>query len=268
MAMLTKHKRRFAALTVPGRVRSHNEDAVLCCPELGLWAVADGMGGAQRGEVASSLALDTLKRAVENGQGLRTALHAANLCIFEAGRAGGFEMGTTLVCVRLGPNTDYELAWVGDSRAYCIDTAGIRQLSHDHSWVQTMIDAGELTAEQARRDPRRNIVLRCLGQAIEGFDIGYRRGTLDPGERLLLCSDGLSGEIGDDEIFRLCKDDLDLDALVNRLVDRANSAGGRDNISCLVVGRNITTTRTIESTMRRLLRRLLSSKKPLQTHTP
>ncbi|WP_229779375.1 PP2C family protein-serine/threonine phosphatase [Pseudomonas matsuisoli] len=265
---MARHKRAFAALTVAGRVRRHNEDAVLCSPELGLWAVADGMGGAQRGEVASALALETLQRAIANGQGLRTAMHAANLAVFEYAEANNLEMGTTLVCVRIHDDSEYELAWAGDSRAYCIDAHGIRQLSHDHSWVQTMVDAGELTVDEARRDPRRNIVLRCIGQTLEGFDIGYSRAPLEPNERMLLCSDGLSGELDDTELFRLCNDDADPTTTVNRLVQGANDCGGRDNISCIVIGRNVTAVMTIESAMRRFIRRLISPKKPRQPYTP
>lgn len=251
--------RHYAALSVAGRVRDHNEDAVLCCPQARLWAVADGMGGKQRGEVASELALEALLAAVSNGQGLRRAVHIANLAVYEAGRERGVDMGTTLVAIRMGSRRDYELAWVGDSRAYCVGPAQIRQLSQDHSWVQTMIDAGQLTPEAARRDPRRNIVLRCLGQTVEGFDIGYAKGELRTGESLLLCSDGLSGELDDSEILHVCQSGETPAAMVRELIDKAEAAGGRDNISCIVLGPNITTTSNLETAMRALLRRLIPS---------
>lgn len=227
----------FAAQTSAGRVRTHNEDALLCCPPLGLWAVADGMGGHQRGEVASALALQVLRERSEQGDGLETAIQAANQAIITAGQDGeGRSMGTTLVALRM-QGAAFELAWVGDSRAYRICAERIEQLSRDHSWVQMMIDAGQLSVAEARQHPRRNVVLQCLGQGEQALDVGLLRGTLEVGELLLLCSDGLTGELEDAQIHACCSAANTLDELVEQLIGLANQAGGRDNVSCVVLGR-------------------------------
>lgn len=226
----------YAALTAVGRVREHNEDALLCCPPLGLWAVADGMGGHQRGEVASALALKILRQRVQRGDDLGAAIGEAHAAILaEAAReAGSRGMGTTLVAVRFA-GADFELAWVGDSRAYRIGARGIEQLSRDHSWVQAMVDAGQLTAEQAASHPRRHIVTQCLGQGDQALQVDRLQGRLGRDELLLLCSDGLSGELGDEQIRQLCAAAGTLEAMVSALVEAANRAGGRDNISCIVL---------------------------------
>lgn len=227
----------YAALSVSGRVRTHNEDAVLCCPALNLWAVADGMGGHQRGEVASAIALDTLLEAVQLGQSLELAAHAANAAIIAASAqdADSAGMGTTLVAVRFHA-AQYELAWVGDSRAYRVSGQGIEQVSRDHSLVQELVDSGQLSADDARHHPRRNVVTRCLGQPELSLEVSLLRGTLAPGELLLLCSDGLTGELRDEQIQHLCASASTLDEVVEQLIATANQAGGRDNISCIVIG--------------------------------
>lgn len=227
----------YAALTAAGRVRTHNEDALLCSPQLRLWAVADGMGGHRCGEVASALALDTLRRLIARGQDLRSAVLGANAAVLAAAEAeeGRRGMGTTLVAVRFA-GTDFQLAWVGDSRAYRIEAGSIQQLTHDHSWVQAMIDAGRLTPEQASRHPLRNVVTRCLGQSGEALEVALVQGRLGHGELLLLCSDGLTRELSDVQIRQLCARAATLDALVGNLVEAANRMGGHDNISCIVLG--------------------------------
>ena len=134
--MLTEQFLVYAAQSVAGRVRAHNEDAVLCQPRLGLWAVADGMGGHQCGEVASALALKQLQQAIETGSDLEQAIHAANRAILAAVQEeGGRRMGSTLVAVRIA-EADFEVAWVGDSRAYRISLDGIERLSRDPTFRQ------------------------------------------------------------------------------------------------------------------------------------
>lgn len=227
----------FAALSVAGRVRAGNEDAILCRPEARLWAVADGMGGHQRGEVASAICVEVLAEEVAAGADLYTAIHAANRRIVEAdGSDAGPAMGTTVVAVHFH-DAGFQLAWVGDSRAYLIGTAGIQQLSQDHSWVQSMVEAGEMSAEEARTHPRRNVILQCLGRSVEDLEVGLAQGRLAEDQLLLLCSDGLNGELADEDIRRVCVRARTLDELVVQLAEEANRAGGRDNISCIVLGR-------------------------------
>ena len=251
----------FAAQSVAGRVRGHNEDAVLCLPELGLWAVADGMGGHECGEVASALALDTLRQSVVAGSGLESSIHAAHQAILAAVQEeGGRRMGSTVVAVRF-VDADYEVAWIGDSRAYRISLDGIERLTRDHSWVQAMIDAGELSLAEARQHPRRNIVTQCLGQGEQELEVGRVQGSLAPGELLLLCSDGLTGELTDEQIQDVCAGAATLDELVDELIGLANRLGGKDNISCIVLGRSMAESTEIDARPRNFLSRWLHSRK-------
>ena len=251
----------FAAQSVAGRVRGHNEDAVLCLPELGLWAVADGMGGHECGEVASALALDTLRQSVVAGSGLESSIHAAHQAILAAVQEeGGRRMGSTVVAVRF-VDADYEVAWIGDSRAYRISLDGIERLTRDHSWVQAMIDAGELSLDEARQHPRRNIVTQCLGQGEQALEVGRVQGSLAPGELLLLCSDGLTGELTDEQIQDVCAGAATLDELVKELIGLANRLGGKDNISCIVLGRSMAESTEIDARPRNFLSRWLHSRK-------
>lgn len=225
----------YAAHSVTGRVRTHNEDALICRPELGLWALADGMGGHARGEVASAAALDGLVSAVEQGRDLRTAVQMAHAAVLAAA-AGDHEragMGSTLVAVKLD-GTAFELTWVGDSRAYRVGIDHVEQLSHDHSWVQAMVDSGQMSRAEARDHPRRNLILQCLGQG-EPPEADVQRVCLGPDELLLLCSDGLTAELDDDEIQRCCAEAASLESMVEELIGLANGHGGRDNITCIVL---------------------------------
>lgn len=252
----------FAAQSVAGQVRTHNEDALVCRPDLGLWALADGMGGHERGEVASALALEELVGAVQQGEELFAAVHAAHLAITAAAQpvAGGAGMGSTLVVVRLDGD-EFELAWVGDSRAYRIGSEHIEQLSHDHSWVQVMVDAGQMSTEEAREHPRRNVIVQCLGQVGDAPDVGLLRVRLEPDELLLLCSDGLTSELDDAAIQRCCAEAATLEMMVEQLVGLANSHGGRDNISCIVLGLG-PAAEPREASPLGLLRKLFKSLKP------
>ncbi|MFV9682261.1 PP2C family protein-serine/threonine phosphatase [Pseudomonas sp. NY15367] len=252
----------FAAQSVAGQVRTHNEDALACRPDLGLWALADGMGGHERGEVASALALEKVVGAVQQGEELPAAVQAAHLAIVAAAQpaAGEAGMGSTLVAVRQDGD-EFELAWVGDSRAYRIGSEHIEQLSHDHSWVQAMVDVGRMSAEEAREHPRRNVILQCLGQVGQAPEVGLLRVRLAPDELLLLCSDGLTNELDDAAIQRCCAEADTLEAMVEQLVGLANSHGGRDNISCIVLGLG-PTTEPREAPTPGLLRKLFKSLQP------
>ena len=226
----------FAALSDPGQTRTHNEDSLLCSAPLNLWAVADGMGGHQRGEVASALALQVLREQVEAGSALPEAVVQAHAAIRVAadGDLASQGMGTTLVAVQLDGDR-FTLVWVGDSRAYRISTDRIEALSFDHSWVQEMVDAGQLSSAEARVHPRRNVITQCLGQAEFPPQPDVLVGQLQPGEILLLCSDGLTGELSDEQILEYCAAAETLDGLVSQLIRAANQSGGRDNVSCIVL---------------------------------
>lgn len=242
----------FASVSSPGQVREHNEDALVCRPVLGLFAIADGMGGYGRGEVASALALTALEQAVATGQALEPAVRAANAAVHSA--AGEEPMGTTLVATRFD-GAAFELAWVGDSRAYRVTADALEPLTRDHSWVQAMIDAGQLSQNEARQHPRRNLIYQCLGRDAT-VEVGQLQGTLQPGELLLLCSDGLTGELTDSDIHAECTAAHTLEEMVEQLVAAANARGGRDNISCLVLGLTLPAP-AAASRSRRLLQKLM-----------
>lgn len=250
----------YAGQSVAGQVREHNEDALLCCPDLNLWAVADGMGGHSCGEVASALALESLQNACAGGAPLVDAVHTANRAIIAAaGRGQGRGMGTTLVAVRFDGG-DFDIAWVGDSRAYRVGAERIERLTCDHSWVQSMIDAGQMSPDEARKHPQRNVILRCLGRDDQALEVGMVQGNLGGHELLLLCSDGLTGELDDEQIHQLCSGAQTLDELVTQLIGEANRMGGKDNISCIVLARSLPPP-CEESKPRGLLSRLFSLRK-------
>ncbi|MNC05827.1 protein phosphatase [Pseudomonas linyingensis] len=259
---LADSRPEYAALTAVGRVREHNEDALLCCPPLSLWAVADGMGGHERGEVASTLALKTLRSLTQRGEDLPAAIRGAHAAILAEAEQdqGSRGMGTTLVAVRFN-GADFQLAWVGDSRAYRLGATGIEQLSRDHSWVQAMVDAGQMTPEQARSHARRNIVTQCLGQADQELQVDQLQGRLGNGELLLLCSDGLTGELSDAQIQQICASAGTLEVMVSELVEAANREGGKDNISCIVLGLSGPAAAPVEERPRGFFEKLLKPAK-------
>ena len=154
----------FGHSTHVGLRREHNEDTYYADANLGLWLVADGMGGHEHGEVASALARDTLVREVGKGMGLIPAIQLADEEIIRHStrRSEALPMGTTIAALRLSRDGNYEVAWVGDSRIY-IWNEGLKQLSQDHSYVQELIDQGAITSEQARHHPHRNVVTQALG---------------------------------------------------------------------------------------------------------
>ena len=219
-----------------GRVRDHNEDAFLVDDQLGLFAVADGMGGHQAGEVASATALEALRAAVTSGEGIRDAVTSANDAVYEKSttddRLRG--MGTTLTAGTLAAGDTLLLGHVGDSRAYVLRDHQLERLTTDHSLVEELIQAGELTEAQAEHDPRRSMITRALG--IEpSVDVDLYPIDVHDGDRLLLCSDGLTGMVGEDEIEAVLTQERDPTQAAHRLIDDANAAGGIDNITVLIV---------------------------------
>jgi len=234
---------RAAASTHVGLRRRVNEDRYALAPDLGLYLVADGMGGHTAGQVASQLAAETSIRAVETLQGgsvslterLRHAVACANREIFSQAQiqpelAG---MGTTLVCL-LAFEGRAALAHVGDSRAYLIRAGRIRQLTDDHSLVGELLRRREISADAAREHPHRHVLTRALGV----------RKTVEPdlaeispqdGDQFVMCSDGLTSHMRDEEIAEAVSSDTDLQSACDRLVDQANRRGGEDNTTVVIV---------------------------------
>lgn len=255
MSVVPSIQLHYAALSDTGKVRSHNEDSLLCRPDLHLWAVADGMGGLSQGEVASALACQTLAEQVALGQSLEQGILAAHQAICQHSTQSS--MGSTLVAA-LFNEQGCTLAWVGDSRAYRISGEGIEQLSHDHSWVQCQIDIGRLTPEQARSHSRRNIITQCLGQHGEAPQPSVEPIELLPGQLLLLCSDGLHSELEDQNIMALAAQAPTLQELVQQLIEGAKAQGGRDNISAIVLSRQATLPEPANTPKRGLLAQLFN----------
>ncbi len=227
----------YAARTHPGLKRSHNEDCYAAEPELGIYLVADGVGGHAHGEVASAIVKDTIISTLRQGKPLAEAIHNAHHAVLAAidcdDRTLG--MGSTVVVAQLRGNA-YEIGWVGDSRAYLFDHT-LTALTSDHTPVNAKLARGEISPEQAKVDPERNILSQSLGVSASIEPVpGVVSGRLDPGQQLLLCSDGLTDELTDRDIARIMAGAGSTQEQVERLVDAALAAGGRDNISVIVVG--------------------------------
>ncbi len=228
----------FGHATHVGLRREHNEDTYYADPELGLWLVADGMGGHEYGEVASAFARDTLVAEVRGGIELVRAIQRADEEIIRhsARRAETLPMGTTVAALRMSESRQFEIAWVGDSRVYLWD-GDLRQISQDHSYVQELVDSGAITLEQARTHPHRNVVTQALGVTDPAsLRVESRTGELRPGMQLLLCSDGLTEEVKDAAIADILRrTDLSPQECVDHLILAALEGGGSDNITVILV---------------------------------
>ncbi|HXV37318.1 MAG TPA: Stp1/IreP family PP2C-type Ser/Thr phosphatase [Myxococcota bacterium] len=234
---------RSAARSDVGSRRRVNEDCYAIAAEFGYFVVADGMGGHQAGQLASRLAAEAAVAALEALQGsaatltekLRCTVAAANREIYVAAQtkpeyAG---MGTTLVSL-LAAEGRIALAHVGDSRGYLIRGGRIRQLTDDHSVVGELVRRREITALAAREHPHRHVLTRAIGVRREvAPDLAEL--TSSPGDLFVLCSDGLTGLVHDEEIAEIASAAPDLDLACGRLVDLANERGGDDNITVILV---------------------------------
>lgn len=232
---------RVGASTDTGRVRDHNEDSALA--EGGVFVVADGMGGHAAGEVASGIVIETMRELVGRddltSDDVPRQLLAANERILKAVRARPEQrgMGTTatgLVLVTAGGADHWVVFNVGDSRVYRWIDGTLTQMTVDHSEVQELVDAGVITDAEARVHPARNVVTRSLGT-----DHAYTSDTwvLPPyaGERFVICSDGLTNEVGDEGLSEIVRANPDPQAASEELVRAAVEAGGRDNVTVVVV---------------------------------
>ena len=233
----------FAGHTDVGRVRTRNEDALLLRPERGLFAVADGMGGHAAGDIASRIAVDVLDERTAHpsddpGAQLADAARAAHDAILKAARADSSlqGMGTTLTALRVLDGGDACLiAHVGDSRAYRWRNGALRQLTRDQTWVQDQVDAGLLSAEQARSHPFSAMLTCALGIRDVSLDIQILRPECGPGDTFLLCSDGLVARLRDEDLRRVLARHDDLERTARALVSAANDAGGPDNITVALI---------------------------------
>ena len=223
-----------------GRLRTNNEDAYAVHEREGLMIVADGMGGHEAGEVASRQAVEVIYNAVSNGGApesaprtrLRTAFRTANDAILRAAQQRGNNMGTTAT-VALILEDRLHVAQVGDSRAYLLREGTLTQLTQDHSVVQELVTAGLLSREGAEVHPHRNVLTRALGQ-MDDVEVDVATHVLQPEDLLLLCTDGLTTMLSDEEIRGTLATNTSLDEAADTLVEQANDRGGNDNITVVV----------------------------------
>jgi PPM family protein phosphatase len=217
-----------------GRVRERNEDSILIDPPL--YVVADGMGGHRGGQVASRVALETLEELAAEGRGsLSDHVHGANRAVWDRSvedeRLSG--MGTTLTAARI-EGASALIAHVGDSRAYLLRDGSFRQLTADHTLVARMVKSGEITEAEADAHPHKNVLTRAVGTD-EEVEVDEDTIALLDGDRLLLCSDGLTGMVTEDQIQAILEQSDQPQQAADRLVKAANRAGGIDNISVVVL---------------------------------
>lgn len=235
---------RIFGATDVGVVRQVNQDAFGRFDDVErseiLLIVADGLGGHRGGEVASEMAVAQIgKRVIESREDsatrLREAITRANDEIFKAGRSDHAldGMATTIVCLLLAEDGHSYVAHGGDSRLYRLRAGRIDAMTEDHSLVATLVREGLLSQEEAREDRRRNQILRALGVR-EDTDVDVAPIELQPGDVYLLCTDGLHGMIDDDEILQIACRPIRPAAVVERLIEAANRAGGVDNTTCLL----------------------------------
>lgn len=235
-----------AARTDVGRIRKGNEDSLHASANAyrGLFIVADGMGGHAAGEVASEMAVEMVSRDLsdlndlesrESHQRVANALRDANRAVYERTRIerDKLGMGSTVSALLLSEN-HYLVGHVGDSRIYLVREGRMRQLTKDHSLVQEQVDAGLLTPEQARRHPQSNVITRCIGMADE-IQPDVFDGEAMVGDAFLLASDGLTGMVDDRRIQQLLMSRAKPERIVDALIAEANTNGGNDNITAVVV---------------------------------
>jgi PPM family protein phosphatase len=255
--MTAAHSLSWAVSTDPGLRRTSNEDSYSTRADVGLFVVADGMGGHVAGEVASRVAVEAIEAFIEETAGadknrtwpfpfdpalsleanrLKAAFRLANRRIASA-IADSQDlrgMATTASAVLVGRNSA-SVGHVGDSRVYVLRQGILAQITHDHSWVEEQVRAGTLTPSAARQHPWRNVVTRALSGG-EDPEVDVTEVIPSPGERYLLCSDGLFGVVTDDRIAEILgQADVTLERICNALVDAANQAGGPDNITALIL---------------------------------
>lgn len=238
---------RSYSLTDTGQIRTVNEDyAFVSERPIGklpnLFVVADGMGGHKAGERASSYAVQALLEYVKKSREskpvrvLRRAIEHANELVYEEASASEEHrgMGTTMVAATLVKDTLY-VTNVGDSRLYIIND-GITQVTHDHSLVEEMVRMGKLTREESQHHPDKNIITRAVGVK-DSVEIDFFEEKIDYKDVILLCSDGLTNMVDDEQILQIIRSEKDLKKAAELLVDTANRNGGKDNITVLLISR-------------------------------
>ncbi|MBX3728812.1 MAG: Stp1/IreP family PP2C-type Ser/Thr phosphatase [Candidatus Sumerlaeia bacterium] len=245
-----------AGLSDRGLKRGHNEDSLSVVPDIGLYIVADGMGGHNAGEVASRQAIESIVEFVRTSTAsdvtwpfpaepglselentLVSGIKVANrdVCNLSLEHAEYSGMGTTLVALLIDPGTNrLAIAHVGDSRCYLLREGEIEQLTLDHSWVSEQLQKKIITAEEAKNHRWKNVITRALGNKLD-VEVDVQSRALRTGDTYLLCSDGLSGMVDDAAMRAILLKHPDLETAVRELIQAANANGGLDNISVILV---------------------------------
>lgn len=240
---MTINPLEYSAASHPGLMRDNNEDCFLSRPEHGLWLVADGMGGHEAGEVASAIVRDTIEQETNenpNASLLDTIQHAHTTILTSAAKGiGAPGMGSTVVALKSN-SENYQVAWVGDSRAYLWtpshEGGRLERLSTDHSYVQMLVETGVIRAEDAEFHPEKNIITQCLGmQELPQVRVDFIEHQWQKDQWILLCSDGLTDEVSDKTIAQILFESNDCLAAVDQLLHAALTSGGRDNITLQII---------------------------------
>ena len=243
-------KLAYFGISHVGQVRKINEDDFLIMPEYRLFCVADGMGGHDAGDIASRLTLESIANYMDSinpktdtsiphgvanelfsPPALEASIQFANKMVYQ--EAAGRMMGSTIVAGQF-IRDEIRLVHVGDSRIYLYNNKHLQQLTEDHSFVNDLYLQGQITKEEMRTHPQRNIITRAIGTTAE-VEISTQSLLLDKGNMLLFCSDGLTSMLEDDEISAILDSEQDLALMGEILIQRANDYGGRDNITALLV---------------------------------
>jgi protein phosphatase len=246
---------QIAGLTDVGLKRELNEDSLRMIEAemaglgpYGIYIVADGLGGHAAGEVASKLTIDTIEQqhsqnppgssATSLEEWLKQATIAANEAVLnhQKDNSDNRKMGSTLVMALVVGQNGYIIN-VGDSRAYHLNSSQIEQISVDHSLVERLIQIGQITREEARTHKQKNVIYSTIGER-QKLEIGFYQVSLNPGDRLLLCSDGLSNMVSDEELLKISRQQPDPARAIQVMVDAAKQAGGHDNITAIIIQMN------------------------------
>jgi serine/threonine protein phosphatase PrpC len=234
--------RNYSQATDVGLLRDNNEDAIWSDAQLGLWVVADGMGGHAAGEVASEITVSVISDNIRQGRPLKEAINTAHQAVLDAAHdgSGKYGMGSTVVALHsLGSR--YEIAWVGDSRAYLWsdrekDGFSLQQLTIDHSYVQMLYQSGIISAQEMSGHPEKNVITQCLGSTeLNELKVDVVEGNWHKYDWILLCSDGLSDTVSDQQICDILHGAENADLAVSGLIQAALANGGKDNISVIIV---------------------------------
>ena len=230
---------KMAGTTHVGMVRQENQDCWAFHPEVAV--VADGMGGHADGALASTMTVQGSMEALKSSPNTRSALSAAHMQVLMAGQQGAQRhlrpMGSTGVAIFFDRSTMmFEVSWCGDSRMYLVRDGSIKQITRDHSLVQDLVDQGQITADQALVDPRRNIITHAIGiGGLHSLRIDTTRGDITPGDRFILCTDGLTNEVPDEVIIQISDQSNSAQRCCEQLTARALDSGARDNVTVVVV---------------------------------